>query len=706
MTNPPHQAIMAEVFPIKTSSLPLLTAFAPEISGGDASTIGGKLSYRLARTLGGHWVWTDRRLITDAPPEISQIMKVVSDLWEEQPDTFRGLRSVARDANWNATPWAQAEFVARGLMGELDGSIRAVLAKKARNLGNARVVRDYETRGWVLHGRPAVSISLYSHVVYKDDLKQYAARVQSRDLVGLWAADKTSTAKGEIVRVSGTVAQHRTRLLRLTQREEMREVLRKATDDEMVVSIRSGRQEYEYPLSALRIIVRMQDCRRFGIGAQEALGALKIEPRLRLPLVKEIAALVKGAGLVTEAVNSKDDPSLFLTAGDVGFLPRLRFGGEHVEDCDGDGPWQHLKSHGLYRSADQFTGNSPIRIGVLNALGSADLSKFRSRLEANLGYLGFTVEFSSEEVVREATRLELEGAVARLQQTKPHLVLAFLPDSYSDEEWGTYHDLKDLTVGRGIPSQVVERSTLGKAHFAAGNITLGILGKTGNIPFVLAEPLPYADLVVGIDIARERKRRLPGSVSATAIARIYFHDGQFLRYVIHDAPLEGETVPEHVLQRLFPAEEFRGKKVVIHRDGYFRSGEKEGLRAWAKKIGATFFLVEVIKTGTPRLYGLTGATVALPEKGNALRVSDSEAILVSSLPPFEDATPQPLRIRTDGSVGIKEAIHSVLSLTLLHYGSTRAPRLPVTIHYSDRIAYLALRGIKPRDLEGSVPFWL
>jgi hypothetical protein len=43
------------------------------------------------------------------------------------------------------------------------------------------------------------------------------------------------------------------------------------------------------------------------------------------------------------------------------------------------------------------------------------------------------------------------------------------------------------------------------------------------------------------------------------------------RYVIHDAPLEGETVPDHVLQSLFPAKEFQGKWVVIHRDGYFRS---------------------------------------------------------------------------------------------------------------------------------------
>lgn len=31
---------------------------------------------------------------------------------------------------------------------------------------------------------------------------------------------------------------------------------------------------------------------------------------------------------------------------------------------------------------------------------------------------------------------------------------------------------------------------------------------------------------------------------------------------------------------------------------------------------------------------------------------------------------------------------------------------PVTIHYNDKTAYLALRGIKPKTLEGNIPFWL
>jgi argonaute-like protein implicated in RNA metabolism and viral defense len=256
----------------------------------------------------------------------------------------------------------------------------------------------------------------------------------------------------------------------------------------------------------------------------------------------------------------------------------------------------------------------------------------------------------------------------------------------------------------------VLRKTIGK-NYAIPNIVLGILGKTGNIPFVLANPLPFTDMVVGIDVAREKKQKLAGSVNVAAIARIYFSDGQFIKYVIHDEPIEGETIPVGVLQSMFPASEFNGKRIVVHRDGYFRGNEANDLMKWGKDIGATIFPVEVIKSGTPRLYGADSIKpsprgVGRPMMGTALLVNSREAVLASTPPIGKDSTPQPLRIRTGDNLSIKDAIQSVLSLTLLHYGSTSPPKLPVTIHYSDKIAGLALKGVKPKSLEGDRPYWL
>jgi len=348
-------------------------------------------------------------------------------------------------------------------------------------------------------------------------------------------------------------------------------------------------------------------------------------------------------------------------------------------------------------------------IGVLNALPETAPDQFLQRLQKELQALTFASQITHIETIEGTSRNLLEQAISRLSSKAPSIILALLADDVdkaraNETQWGVYDHLKSLTIGMGIPSQVVTKSTMSNT-FALGNIVLGMLSKMGNIPYVLAEPLSYADIIVGIDIARRKKERLAGSMNTTAIARIYQRHGEFLQYVIHDAPLEGETIPPDVLQTLFPSSIFTGKRVVIHRDGLFRGDEKQALRQLAQRLWAVFYCVEVLKTGTPRIYGFQGR-VLQPPKGSAFKLNEHEAFLISSLPPFPGVTPYPLRLRSQAPFPIEQAIHSVLALTLLHYGSLRTPRLPVTIHYSDEIAYLALKGIKPKALEGTLPFWL
>ncbi|MBI4298636.1 MAG: hypothetical protein HY666_02640 [Chloroflexi bacterium] len=707
MNIPQSQQVFVEVFPVQASSIPKLFAYRLELGRADASTVGGKLAYRLRRTLGGHWVWTSGRLVADTQKGVAAIMKVVSALWSEQPDIFKDLRRVVEDPDWRSTPQVNADFVARGLIPDLEPKLRSLLAEKRQDLGDAFVDRVYDTRSWVVQGRPAVSISISSRLIHKQDLKTYASSLTSLDdLLGLWAADKTSSLKGEIVEIIGPLREHRERLLALTQREEMQGIIQKTPDDETVVRLLSGHNEYEYVVSALRIIVRMEDLRRFRLSSQQALKGLRSEPGVRSNLIKPISDLVKDAGLVSNAFNSAQSPGVFVPGSAIGFKPELRFGNNQKRSANERTLLRDLRDCGLFCKSSKFSGRA-IRIAVLNAMQRANAADFLSRLRQEIVSLGFQVDFIGEQRVQTGTRVDMEIAINNLSQLTPDVIVAFFPGQPIEEEdeSGIYNVFKSLTVSRGIPGQVVYDLTLDK-QYALANIVLGVLSKVGNVPFVLGEPLPYADLVVGIDIARERKRRLAGSINATAIARIYFTNGEFLRYVIHDAPLEGETVPDGVLQSLFPVNEFKDKRVVIHRDGYFRGGEKQALRNWAQRIGGTFHLVEVIKTGTPRLYASSGSFIGQPPKGTAFKLSDTEAFLVSTLPPFTNATPQPLHVRSDPPLKVEQAIHSILSLTLLHYGSLRLPRLPVTIHYSDRIAYMALRGIKPRELEGNVPFWL
>lgn len=794
--------VFAEFFPINQEALPPLFAYQLQLTGtrqnNNLATMGGKLAYRLRREFGGHWVWTANRLVSDLPPkEEAEFKMVLANLWNEQVAIFKSLQKVKPDEYWQPSPQALADFVARGLLADLDSDIRHLLTQDSLRLGKARLERVHEIRGWVVAGEPALSISVASRVVYLQDLNGYlranSDKIDSIVQDGLWVADKTSSLKGQLVSVVGKVVEHRERLLALASREDIQEIIEKAADEELVVEVSTGRSSYDYVASALRIVLRTEDYADFGLDAGQLLAKMKLAPAARSTLVKKIADMVKKLGtstatsscdvandgnnksdnsndevainlsttptttsrLVGNAYTSASHPDLFFSAyhynsgnQDTSFSPELRFGKDTVRPFDEKTLFSNLRECGLYRRREIYTGKAatPIRIGVVEALSNPkQVVNFCQQLQQELGRLNFKAEFIRQAPLEKVSRLSLERALSELEARQPHIVIGLFPDATfnangsaaitnngdenekafddyesdgsddtDDEEDNNrdvvYQHFKSLTVGKGIPSQAVYASTLSKGY-AMNNIMLGILGKTGNVPFVLANPLPYADLIVGIDIGRQRKERLAGSINATAIARIYFGNGDFLRYAIHDAPLEGETVPARVLQSLFPLEEFSGKRVVIHRDGFFRGDEKQVLKDWANQIGAEFHLVEIIKSGSPRMYasekkGSAPAEVVQPPKGSAFILSETEALLVSSLPPFKSATPQPLRIRTETSFGIENAIHSVLSLTLLHYGSVRAPRLPVTIHYSDKIAYLALRGIKPKNLDGTVPYWL
>jgi argonaute-like protein implicated in RNA metabolism and viral defense len=306
------------------------------------------------------------------------------------------------------------------------------------------------------------------------------------------------------------------------------------------------------------------------------------------------------------------------------------------------------------------------------------------------------------------SRIDFERAINSLQEQEPHIVLAIIPDSDSldEDEWGPYYDFKSLMMDISLPSQVIDQATVLKTKslkYVMQNVALGMIAKMGHIPYILANPLNYADFVVGIDIARKRNKSGVGSQNAAALAQIYHQGGHFAHCRVIETPLEGETVPAPILRGLFPLNEFEGKTVIIHRDGLFRGNEVEIIKEHMTRLRAKVYFVEVIKSGAPRLYKQNGSIVA-PEIGTTFLLSDTEAFIVTST--SSTATPQPLHIRTEEPFTIGKALHSVLMLTLMHHGSLKRPRLPISIHYSDKIGYLALRGVKPRGGQSTDMYWL
>ena len=125
------------------------------------------------------------------------------------------------------------------------------------------------------------------------------------------------------------------------------------------------------------------------------------------------------------------------------------------------------------------------------------------------------------------------------------------------------------------------------------------------------------------------------------------------------------------------------------------------------KSGLHSILSKSLKAELPVFMQVKIRRIVKAPKGTILKLSETEALLVSSeFPAGFRATPQPLRVRSHPPFPLKQALHSVLSLTLLHSGSIRLPRLPVTIHYADKICSMAAKGLKPYTRDGAIPFWL
>lgn len=704
--------LFSEIFPISRTNVHL-NAYSVATSGNaDIHTLAGKLSYKLGNRFQGYWVWVreDRRIVSENQIGTDEIRSLLKELWEDESNTFGDLLSVEPDLDWKTTPTSVANLTVRKMEINSRRDYEGFLTKFKQTIGAVRVERTVRLRPWIANDRPSVSISVSSNLVHNDDLKQFIQENGSDYLTGVFVKDKNSTLKGEVVEIVGTVAEHRVRLRGQASKEASQRAIDNASPDDLVVQVKTIKQmTYDYVVDSLDIVVRTSDFDRFKVNGSKVLNAMRLTPSDRWKMVSGIAQIAHEQGYI-EAELTDSVPALFKTYSQFK-KRRLLFGNRHSTDFNERRILSTIKQKGLYRYAPRFEQEHLLRVGIIRRSEmhqNTNLTNFLKAFQSDMQSVGFRLKSTIAEDLNELNREAFETAFHNVKDTQPDIILAILPDNVhlSDEE-DPYNHLKSISVKYEIPSQVVSEGVLPEKprKYAIGNIVLGVLAKTGNIPYILADPLNYADVIVGIDVARESKKRLAGTINAAATARIYMSNGEFLGYAIQDAFLEGETIDRRTIQNLLPQQEFAGKRVIIHRDGILRGNEERDLVDWGKRIGAKLYPVEVIKSGAPRLYRNSSSIVESPQKGDCLFLSGTEAILVSSLPPFKTGTPNPLQIRSK-VLPIEQAVDSVLSLTMLHYGSIRAPRLPVTIHYSDKIAELILDGIKPDTLTGDIPYWL
>ncbi|MEO1288876.1 MAG: hypothetical protein AAFV93_14005, partial [Chloroflexota bacterium] len=80
---------------------------------------------------------------------------------------------------------------------------------------------------------------------------------------------------------------------------------------------------------------------------------------------------------------------------------------------------------------------------------------------------------------------------------------------------------------------------------------------------------------------------------------------------------------------------------------------------------------------------------------------------VVSSSPKDDTMPESIHLRIRmGDITIEQAIYSVLTMTLLSYGTSTLSSLPVTIQNGDKLSNWLARGMLPNNINGDVAFWL
>jgi hypothetical protein len=577
---------------------------------------------------------------------------------------------------------------------------------------------------------PAIALSVKSSIVCDRDLEHFFENHPYRNepekiLVGLKVRDLEKNHTATIVKLAGNVGEKRDALLKKATGAISKQKLQDAPDEQPIVSVQFGKNKrlYDYSLAALRPYITSETADLFNVSYGDLLIHTKIFYSERQELLmlykKEARDILSTYGFeLKKSINSNSYPDLFWTP-EVELKDTSLLFGKGVIKKKGES-LKGLTAGGVYRRHKDFDDPSrKIRLGIIKP-SHLQIDLFLQQLQQQLRKYGFDSiiapenhkNYSLEGLSGIETRAKLEEAL----EVPVDIVLSFLPESdrHADntEEGSLYSWVYSHLLRRGIASQIIYEDTVKKEknyNNILNQVVPGILAKLGNLPYVLAEPLNVADIIIGLDVGRIPKKKLAGSINACASVRFYGKRGEFIRYRLEDTSIEGEEIPQRALENFLPQNILQNKTVLIYRDGWFQGQEVEHLLARAAAINAKLILVECYKSGIPRLYDYSDCKLTQPTRGLAMRLSSREVILVTTQVEVNIGVPRPLRLKIHEKgeqISLESLVDVTLKSTLLHYGSLKDPRQPVFLYGADIIAYRRLQGIYPRLSEDDRQSWL
>lgn len=732
---------LVDVFPIYFDLQAFsLTAF--QIKADNSNEIGATFAaqVRSRRRIPCAWVKNECVLIVPSTFSSKNANEVLHELWNAKIEGFDQVIAIDDLVGWQATAESVAQFVAIGMSDKAQNSIRPMLKTEKLTVKMINVERVADFKGVVVNGEPALQITVRSNMDSTVKLSAVFNPQHPTDSIKNMAV-KCKNTRGIAQKQIGVLdAQMKLKLKGYNPKDYDATILDRLPSDHPIIEVKKtfGSKKYFYPLEVLEVAVDMGNLSSFGLTQAEInkiTYRLKIVPDARFKLVSNIrdsflSFLVKEFPSIRigERYSSDIQPELFATSNELGLQSELRFATGTSEITKDTDLFRAIRKYGIYKKPQRFESDNQIKIGVVDLIVGTE--HYDQRTAQLLRFMGFmksqnlmmkrssapiniqgTSTFSSM-----ALRAELTSALKKIISSGTDLILVYLPDEDynfgnddTDNEISLYDTAKSICIQAGVASQMISASTIGD-EWSDDNIIIGMLGKIGFIPYILANPIEYTDLVVGLDVSRQTKANARGTTNTAAMSRIYVNTGEMAGYSASGMSIEGEIIPRVVLERILPEDRFGNSTCIVHRDGRFVGQELENIMEWGEQIKAEFMPMEVTKSGVARLYKRDNlGSIVQADKGDTFFLSNTSAYMISSLPPKGktgySSTARPLQITNYSRLTIYEALNSVLNLTLLHYGSVRPPRLPVSTHASDKIAgFLNQLGIG--SVSGDVPFWL
>ena len=311
-----------------------------------------------------------------------------------------------------------------------------------------------------------------------------------------------------------------------------------------------------------------------------------------------------------------------------------------------------------------------------------------------LGFYGKSFHYkkgdrlSYEETAREISKISsINFAIAALP-------LEFDEEDYYDDSVASpYDSFKKVFADLGIPSQMVSLSMVkdlgsNNVKYRLQNLILGILCKSGGIPWILESPMDGVDCFIGLDVGTQEKGIHYPACSVCLDGR-----GNLIGYYSTNVAQHGEIIDVKSLETIFNRvltayREENGcypKHIVIHRDG-FSHEESDWYDSYFGRRDIKFDVVEVRKNIPLRLIDTDAVADEMnPASGSAI-IKENEAYLISTAVKSFLGAPRPLLlVHQKGQLSMESIVRQIYVLSEMHIGSMRTSRLPLTTLYADKI---------------------